>query len=73
MAMQPLPVHRSSTRPTRSGASQGWKPASISSASGERGISTRSSTKNGSPQNQACPVRYGTGTRSLARLTSSAT
>jgi hypothetical protein len=34
---------------------------SISSAKGERGISTRRSTKNGSPANQASPVRYGRG------------
>ena len=37
--------------------SQGWKCPSTSSAIGERGISTRSSTSKGRPANQASPVR----------------
>ena len=56
MPMQPEPVHRSRMRAGSAG-SHGEKWRSISSAIGERGTSTRSSTMNGSPQNQASPSR----------------
>ena len=42
---------------TPAGSSQGSKRVMISSAKGERGTSTRSSTWKGKPANQASPVR----------------
>ncbi|MNP70248.1 hypothetical protein D3C76_1664590 [compost metagenome] len=54
--MQPEPVHRSRMR-AGSLASHGSKRFSISSPMGERGTSTRSSTMNDMPQNQASPNR----------------
>ncbi|MCY1451138.1 hypothetical protein D9M71_679920 [compost metagenome] len=56
MPMQPEPVHRSRMR-AGVPLSQGAKWRSISSAIGERGTSTRSSTQYGWPQNQASPSR----------------
>jgi len=52
IAMQPEPVPTSSTRRTRVGSIQGTKRRSISSAMGERGMSTRASTAMRAPANQ---------------------
>ncbi|CSB27386.1 Uncharacterised protein [Vibrio cholerae] len=51
-----------------SSVNQGSKRFWISSPIGERGTSTRESTKNSRPQNHALLVRYATGVRSLMRL-----
>ena len=56
MPMQPLPAQRSRIRAGGS-VIQGWKPRWIISPIGERGISTRSSTVKGKPQNSISPSR----------------
>ena len=71
MAMQPEPVPTSSTRRTRAGSIQGAKRRSMSSAIGERGMSTRASTVMRTPANQLTPVRYAAGMRSRMRRVSS--
>jgi hypothetical protein len=72
MAMQPEPVHRSSTRSTSRPPSQGSKPVVISSAIGERGTSARRSLLKLRSANQASPVRYAAGMRSAMRRSNSA-
>ena len=56
-ARLPLPVHRSSTRRVRSFNQASMLPSANGSAISDRGMMQRASTVNGTPCNQASPVR----------------
>ena len=72
MAMQPLPVPRSSSRGWVSPAFEQWSMTHSTSVSVSlRGISTSRVTVSGSEKNSFSPTRYAIGSWAAARLTNS--